>query len=148
MTHQQIRQFMFESGFLFAANPRSVVDDSDYVHPSERWVLTKFFSAVDANNRALDVAAYRPEANDCDDFADRASRWAKDMHARMRVPGKGFAIGTFDYTVDGGGPHKAVFAIVASGDGRPKLLLIEPQPPCRVITLSTTEAQTCEKFSV
>jgi len=141
---------MFESGFLFSANPRCIVDDEDYSHPSEMWMLTTWRDAVDANNRALGLSESIPESNDCDDFADRAVRWAKDSHARMRRPGRGFAVGTFTYSPDvaGGKSHKSVFAIVADREGKPKLLLFEPQSPCRPIQLSEREKATCEKFSV
>lgn len=95
----------------------------------------------------LGIKDYKPEENDCDDFAADASFYARLLHRRDkdRPRGAGLACGKFYFRRDDGVNHAIDWFVVNTPDGL-RLIKYEPQQ-CAVLGLSEAETTSCFFFS-
>jgi len=149
MTNSQIIQFLYDQGVVRAESIRNEQNDGLFAHVTEAWLRGTFCPALKRYVEAIVPPGYHEEAGDCDDHADRAVRFAKDLHLRHSWnSGRALAVGTFTYHSELGGQHKIMYAITAEpSSGKPKLLFIEPQL-YQVVKLTPTEIASCTRFSL
>jgi hypothetical protein len=121
---------VLREGFLAALIPAA---DQNYSAPKSDWLTRECFNWVTVILTRLKVLPYRPEAWDCDDFADTFKVFASVCHRRMGV-NTGLAVGVIHYTSEKQGPH-AINMALTSDLG---LVFFEPQTG-KLVTLTPEE---------
>lgn len=124
----------------------SIVLDRSYMLLTRDDFLNKFAPALWNNLRALKVAAYKPEANDCDDFSLYALALAKLTHRFSTDEQKAVAVGMVGFTQDSGAGHAIIFAVIRE-QGKLVLVFLEPQQSKEKV-LSENEKQSVRFYLV
>lgn len=124
------------AGFAHAL-PAGALADAMYAPPRADWLRGEFAGWFRQCLQRMEIASYVPEAGDCDDFAALYASLARICHRRGWAGGQPAAlpVGELHYVSSELGPHAVVVA-VTSDQG---VIVIEPQDPARVLTLSSAE---------
>lgn len=148
MKIEQLMQTMMNAG----CNPATFfIMDREYSCPALDYLQNDF-----ANDFALMLAReglteWKPEANDCDNFAIRAMDEAQKAHVRSRERdgNKGIAFGCFYYYPEWakGGAHAINFAIIRAVDGSYHPVFFEPQS-FGLRNLTQAERESCFGYYV
>lgn len=122
---------------LVMAGYRSpVVADGAYAPPRSDWLTGDFYAWFRSALFSLGATSYKPEAWDCDDYADLFSALARICHRRT-APDSGTAlpVGVVHFRQKSGGGHAVVVALTSDRG----LIHIEPQTG-EIITVTEAEA--------
>jgi hypothetical protein len=123
-----------------------VIADEEYSLPTRRWFLGTFAAALNRDLDLLGVQTWKPELNDCDDFALLTTALARVCNALSNPKQNALAVGMFCYMPDGGGYHAINFAIVSEA-GQRKVLFLEPQTQ-QEVKLSEREISSCAFYYI
>lgn len=145
MTNDQIYSLMQE----LCGNALGVCRDEVYSLPDEHWFYSEFAVSAMEHLKALGLLKYRPQENDCDDFASNVAQWGQALETNDgQRQGAALAIGVFWYQPESsreGEGHAINFAITDTKS--PRLIFLEPQT-CLKIPLSSSELRSCYRWEV
>lgn len=132
-------------------NPNALLfADSSYLLPSNRWVLDIFSAAWDATKRVLDIVAYEPDMNDCDDYARMCAGYAQLLNNRTlrenkALPRSALAFGEFWYMSPMGAHAINAYFYQEEVGGDILLGTFEPQTG-KPVELTRQQIYTCSLF--
>jgi len=122
------------------------LDDVNYAFPTKGWVKEVFGPAFDQYNFNLGLSKGESEANDCDDFANRAKQYAQMLwFAHRRPPGTALFFAVCKYKIGGDffKGHAINATVVAGSDGKAEIVFFEPQPKAHIVKLTKEELESC-----
>ena len=100
-----------------------LLDDDRYMCLSRNWAEIQLPKLWRNARSSLGLAA-RPQAFDCDDYANTAKTWVSMGHAESSPEDAGVAFGTVDYMDIQFGKHRINFAVVNDGGDDMKLGIV------------------------
>lgn len=107
--------------------------DTRYSTVSEAWITNKFAPAFNQFKKDLNVEVYKPDSNDCDDFASLARVFIRALYSQNHT-NSSVLFGEIAYKPDSGGKHVTNFFV---NEDR-KVIFFSPQGS-RIEQLSETE---------
>lgn len=82
-----------------------MIGDGSYVMPTVSWIKDRFSIAFREFLEHLDTQVWKPEKNDCENFARGAAFFASVLHTRTSDVESEIAFGEFWYVKDPSEPH-------------------------------------------
>lgn len=146
LSQEKLKDFMLDNDI----ESISVAADANYSLVAEKWIRGAASYEFEKFLFKVDMADYKSNINDCDDFARAFTVFSK-FYFRKSLKDKSnlnpCAVGEFYYNKAGMGPHAINFVVALDENKKPKLLFFEPQTR-EFISLTKEEKKSCFFFGL
>jgi hypothetical protein len=142
LTSKKLTEVLFDNDIV---TMNVFIPDVSYALPFEKWIKTQYSKTLYDYLQSFKTATWKPEENDCDNFASMSFSLAQMLHhtTANKIKNTALAFGEFWYIQDSTKSGHAINIFVTYSDTNIyKIYFFEPQSQFE-ITLSQTEKDSC-----